>query len=574
MTLTVFEKSRDADTDVIVAGGGPVGLMLACELRLGGASVVVLDRRTEIDPTIKAGSLNVPAVEALYRRGLLPALAQEQRRTQEQMMAFLRQRFPDLPVSSQAESSKAEPARPKVAGHFAGHWLKADLIDVTDPEFADHGPAEAGALVGQQAVEALLGARAAEPGVRIRRGVEVTGIEVTGIEVTGIEVTGLEAGERGVAVNTADGGQLRAKWLVGCDGGRSLVRRQAGFDFPGTPPEITGHQAMVEMTGSEALQVGWNLTGTGVYAFGPAPGRILTVEFDGPPQDRDTPVTAAELQASLRNVSGAEVTITAVRSATRFTDNARQASTYRIGRVLLAGDAAHVHSPFSGQGLNLGLGDAMNLGWKLAAVIAGWAPETLLDTYTAERHPIGAWVLDWTRAQVAMMRPDPHSRALGTVVDDLMNSTAGATYFAKRISGVWQRYDLSGGDPVGGELVGGELVGRSAPDLELDDGTRLADHLHAGRGLLLVLTSDPALRNKAGGWDGRVQILDARSPDRRGLSAMLVRPDGYVAWTAGPALAEDSDAGNPDSGHGRDDKALSAALATWFGPPAPVAVHT
>ena len=251
------------------------------------------------------------------------------------------------------------------------------------------------------------------------------------------------------------------------------------------------------------------------------------MEFDGPPEDRDAPVTAAELQASLRNVAGTEVTVTAVRSATRFTDNARQASTYRIGRVLLAGDAAHVHSPFSGQGLNLGLGDAMNLGWKLAAVIAGWAPETLLDTYTAERHPIGAWVLDWTRGQVAMMRPDPRSRALGAVVDDLMNTTDGATYFAKHISGVWQRYDLGGG----------ELAGRSAPDLELDDGTRLADHLHAGRGLLLDLTSDPALRDQAAGWDGRIQILEARSPDTPGLSAMLVRPDGYVAWTAGPSRA-------------------------------------
>ncbi len=543
VTLTTFEKSQDADTDVIVAGGGPVGLMLACELRLGGASVVVLERRTEIDPTIKAGSLNVPAVEALYRRGLLPALAEEQRRIQEQMMAFLRQRFPDLPGPSTAGPSGAAPGRPKVAGHFAGHWLKADLIDVTDPEFAGRGPAETGALVGQQAVEALLGARAAELGVQIRRGVEVTGFEADG---------------QGVTVTAADGGQIRAGWLVGCDGGRSLVRRQAGFDFPGTPPEITGHQAVVEMTGSEALQMGWNLTGTGVYAFGPGPGRILTVEFDGPPEDRDAPVTAAELQASLRNVSGAEVTVTAVRSATRFTDNARQASTYRMGRVLLAGDAAHVHSPFSGQGLNLGLGDAMNLGWKLAAVIAGWAPETLLDTYTAERHPIGAWVLDWTRGQVAMMRPDPRSRALGAVVDDLMNTTAGATYFAKRISGVWQRYDLGGG----------ELTGRSAPDLELDDGTRLADHLHAGRGLLLDLASDPALRDQVAGWDGRVQILEARSPDRPGFSAMLVRPDGYVAWTAGPARA-----GDPGSGH-RPDEALSAALATWFGPPAPVPVRS
>ncbi len=533
MALTTFEKTADTNADVIVAGGGPVGMMLACELRLGGASVVVLERRTEIDPTVKAGSLNVPAVEALYRRGLFPALAQEQQRTQEQLMAFLRQRFPDAPDPAKA--------KPKLAGHFAGHWLNADLVDGTDPEFAGHGPAGSGALVGQQAVEALLGARAAELGVQIRRGAEVTGFET---------------GQHGVTVTAAGGRQIRAGWLVGCDGGRSLVRRQAGFGFPGTPPEITGHQAVVEMTGSEALQTGWNLTGTGVYVFGPAPGRILTVEFHGPPGDRDAPVTAAELQASLRNVSGAEVTVTAVRSATRYTDNARQASTYRIGRVLLAGDAAHVHSPFGGQGLNLGLGDAMNLGWKLAAVIAGRAPEALLDTYTAERHPIGAWVLDWTRAQVAMMRPDPRSRALGDVVDDLMNTATGATYFAKHISGVWQCYDLGGGH---------ELAGRSAPDLTLDDGTRLAGHLHDGRGLLLDLAGDPALRDRTAGWDGMVRVLEARSQDYPGLRALLVRPDGYVAWAAGPGDAGDS-AGTADDRAG----ALTAALTTWFGPPAPV----
>jgi 2-polyprenyl-6-methoxyphenol hydroxylase-like FAD-dependent oxidoreductase len=541
MTLTTFGKPAGVDADVIVAGGGPVGLMLACELRLGGASVVVLERRTEVDPTIKAGSLNVPAVEALYRRGLLPALAEAQRVTQEQLAAFLRERFPDAPDPAQAQAATARPPQPKLAGHFAGHWLNADLIDVTDPEFADHGPAGTGALVGQQWVEWILGEHAAELGVQIRRGAEVTGFE---------------AGEHAVTVTVADGSQIRAGWLVGCDGGRSLVRRQAGFGFPGTAPEITGHQAIVEMTGSEALQPGWNLTATGVYVFGPGPGRILTVEFDGPPGDRDTPVTAAELQASLRNVSGTEITITAVRSATRYTDNARQAPAYRIGRVLLAGDAAHVHSPFSGQGLNLGLGDAMNLGWKLAAVVAGRVPEALLDTYTAERHPIGAWVLEWTRAQVAIMRTDARSRALGAVIDDLMSTTDGATYFAKRTSGVWQRYDLGGGH---------ELTGRSAPDLALDDGTRLADHLHDGRGLLLDLAGDPALRDQAAGWDGRIQVLTARSPDHPELRALLVRPDGYVAWAAGP-----DGAGDHQSRAGDHAGVLTAALTTWFGPPVPV----
>ena len=155
------------------------------------------------------------------------------------------------------------------------------------------------------------------------------------------------------------------------------------------------------MEGAEALGTGWHATATGVYAHGPMPGRILTVEFGGAPADRDGAITAEELQASIRNVSGTEVVVTGVKTATRFTDNARQATTYRLGRVLLAGDAAHVHSPFGGQGLNLGIGDAVNLGWKLAATVLGWAPEGLLDTYTTERHPIGAWVLDWTRAQVA-----------------------------------------------------------------------------------------------------------------------------------------------------------------------------
>jgi 2-polyprenyl-6-methoxyphenol hydroxylase-like FAD-dependent oxidoreductase len=512
MTLTSFGR----DPDVVVAGGGPVGLMLACELALGGARVTVLERLAEVDQTIKAGALNVPAVEAFYRRGWLPEILEEQQRAREKFLAFARQREPGAPAMTRP---------PRFAGHFAGMWLSADLVDGTDPDFADRGPAGTGALISQQAVESMLANRAAELGVQVRRGIEVTGLEPDG---------------EGVTV-WAGGERIRAGWLAGCDGGRSLVRRLAGFDFPGTGPEITGHQAMVEMTGSEALRAGWNLTERGVYVFGPAPGRILTVEFDGPPGDREAPVTAAELQASLRNVSGADITITAVHSATRYTDNARQATTYRRGRVLLAGDAAHVHSPFGGQGLNLGIGDAMNLGWKLAAVIGGRAPEHLLDSYPAERHPIGAWVLDWTRAQVALMRPEPRARALSGVVRDLMDTVTGTTYFVKKISGVWQRYDFGDGH---------ELAGRSAPDLLLADGTRLAGHLHDGRGLLLDLAEDPGLRALAAGWDGRVTVLTAGCPGRPELSALLVRPDGYLAWAAA-------------AGSGLDG--LEIALKTWFG---------
>ena len=200
--------------------------------------------------------------------------------------------------------------------------------------------------------------------------------------------------------------------------------RQAGFDFPGTDPTITFRQTEGTVEGAERLaQGGWQHTPTGVYVYGPVPGRVRTVELDGPPADRDAPVTAAEMEASLRRVSGVDVRVTEVTRGTRFTDNARQATTYRRGRVLLCGDAAHVHSPFSGQGLNLGIGDAVNLGWKLAATVQGWAPEGLLDTYTSERHPIGAWVLDWTRAQVAVMRGDAYSSALRGVVTDFLGTT-------------------------------------------------------------------------------------------------------------------------------------------------------
>ncbi|WP_327328069.1 FAD-dependent monooxygenase [Streptomyces sp. NBC_01210] len=361
--------------------------------------------------------------------------------------------------------------------------------------------------MAQQDIEQLLGGRADELGVDVRRGVELTGFD---------------ADDGAVTVWTS-GGAIRAGWLVGCDGGRSTVRKLAGFEFPGTDPEITCHQAVVEMTGAEDLKVGWTATDAGVYAHGPMPGRVVTVEFDGPSADRDAPVTTEDLQARLRRASGVDVTITGVRTATRFTDHARQVTEYRKGRVLLAGDAAHVHSAFGSQGLSLGIGDAMNLGWKLAAVIGGRAPEGLLDTYTSERHPVGAWVLDWTRSQVAAMRPDPQSRALREIVSDLAGTVVGTTYLTARLNGAGVRYDLPGEHP---------LTGRSAPDLELTDGGRLADHLHGGRALLLDLTDDPGLRALAAGYAGRVDTLTAGCPSRPELAAVLVRPDGFTAWAA------------------------------------------
>jgi hypothetical protein len=213
--------------------------------------------------------------------------------------------------------------------------------------------------------------------------------------------------------------------------------------------------------------------------------------------------------------------------------------------VLLAGDAAHIHSPLGGQGLNTGLSDAMNLGWKLAATVEGWAPADLLDIYTAERHPVGAWALDWTRAQVAIMRPDAHAHAIANVIRDLINTREGTSYFVEKISGMSLRYDLPGDHP---------LIGRSAPDLEFENGTRLGDLLHDGIGLLLDLSGKAELASLTKNWTGRVKYVTATAKDTMNLSALLVRPDGFVAWAA-------------DQGTPPDLSGLEKTLSRWFGNP-------
>src|SRR3984957_3350226 len=491
--------TTETDYDVLVAGAGPVGLTLAVELRLAGVRVLVVERRTEPDTAGKAGAINTASAEAFERRGLLAALQARE-------------------VTMKAGAAAGPPGQrkqPSSVGHFGGIQVPADPGDTADPSLRGRGPAWY-VQVPQVEVERVLGQRAAEMGIEVRRGVLVTGFD---------------AGENGGTVHLeSDGGDdIRVAWLVGCDGGRSLVRQQAGFEFPGTDPTITFRQTEGSVEGAEQLGQNWQHTPTGVYVYGPVPGRVRTVELDGPPAERETPVTAAEMEASLRRVSGADVRVTEVTSGTRFTDNARQASTYRRGRVLLCGDAAHVHSPFSGQGLNLGIGDAVNLGWKLAATVRGWAPEGLLDTYTSERHPIGAWVLDWTRAQVAVMRGDAYSCALRGVVTDFLGTKDGATYYVKRISGLWQRYDLGDGDP---------LVGATAPDLRLDDGTRLCDHSHQGRAVLVDLAEADRVAVLAPRSTGRLELIRCRrdaadgthSGASAGLSGLLVRPDGFVAW--------------------------------------------
>jgi 2-polyprenyl-6-methoxyphenol hydroxylase-like FAD-dependent oxidoreductase len=615
------------DVPVVVAGGGPVGLALACELRLAGVPVTVLERLTEVDTTVKAASINTPSAELFYRRGLLPELAAVQEAAMSRFRDFARGvarpgaapgaggqgTVGDAAGAGAAGADAAEGAAgagagagagdsdgdgdgvrvaeraggagggggdaradgavppPRFAGHFAGIPLSSARLDADDPDLRRAGPAERVGFVPQAELERLLADRAVALGADLRRGVRLTGFEQD---------------EHGVTVHTEGAGTLRTGWLVGCDGGRSTVRRLAGFDFPGTPPLITGHQAMAELEDTEGIRPGWNRTDGGVYAFGPMPGRVLTVEFDGPPGDRESPVTAEELETSLRRVTGTRVRVTGVRTATRFTDNARQVTDYRRGRVLLAGDAAHVHSPFGGQGLNLGIGDAANLGWKLAATIHGWAPEGLLDTYTAERHPIGAWVLRWTRAQVLAMRPDPWSDALREIVGDLLDTVDGTTHVVKRISGVTQRYELPGDHP---------LTGRSAPDLAFADGTRLGDALGDGRALLLDLTGDGRApdgtdcRALAARYGDRLRLLSAKpaapsggsggtngsaADDPNGLdgvrdlATLFVRPDGIVAWAAAVDGDVDGDtAGGAEPGE-RRGPGLAETLARWLGAPA------
>jgi 2-polyprenyl-6-methoxyphenol hydroxylase-like FAD-dependent oxidoreductase len=512
--------------DVIIAGGGPVGLFLACELRLAGISVLVLEQLKDPHTALKVGAmggrgLNLPSVEAFYRRGLLKPV-------RESSLAWMNAAAnPGLPLNN-PNRPQGTPG-PRFAGHFAGIMLDATKIDFSNQPYVIPGPSVSGGIVSLEGLEDVLAERACELGAEIRYGVTVTGFTETADSVT---------------VQT-DTESIEAQWLVGCDGGRSTVRKRAGFDFEGTDPELTGWTAMADLADPEKLRPGFNLTPHGMYINGPASGRVGVLEFDRGVGDRTRAFTREQFQASLRRVSGTDVTVTVLHVGGSHTDVARQATTYRKGRILLAGDAAHVHSPMGGQGLNLGIGDAMNLGWKLAATLKGWAPDNLLDTYTAERHPIAAWALDWTRAQVAIMRPDPHARAIQHVVRDLMQTRDGANYFARRLSGLWLHYDF--GSDLGGSHP---LVGRSAPDFEFEDGTRLGDLLRGGNGLLLELSGDEQLRSLTRSLNSRLDYLSARASNTLGLRALLIRPDGFVAWAtdADPSPAE-----------------AAASIARWFG---------
>jgi 2-polyprenyl-6-methoxyphenol hydroxylase-like FAD-dependent oxidoreductase len=495
--------------DVIISGAGPIGLFLACELALANCAVLILEKAENPHSPLKRlpfgiRGLSAPTIEALYRRGLLDDL--------------------EIPRRLKNPHAGAVQGPRRQVGHFAGIPIHEGDIDASQWAYRLPSSPETALISEMEELETVLARRAHALGVETRRGVALTDFHQT---------------DDGVSVQAGDQ-SFQSKWLVGCDGSRSVVRKMGGFEFAGTEPAFTGYTTQLDMADPEKLKPGRNVTARGMYLQS-QPGYLMIQDFDGGAfHSSEKPITPEHVQEVLRRISNTDVTITALHIATTWTDRARQATTYRNGRVLLAGDAAHIHSPLGGQGLNLGLGDAMNLGWKLAATITGKAPEGLLDSYHAERYPIGAQVLDWSRAQVAIMGPEPHARALYAIISDLMTTRDGATYFAGRVRGINTRYSLGGDHP---------LIGYSVPNFEFGDGTRIGELMRDGRGIMLDFEMNASLKTMASKYSDRIKYISGIAKDRLGVSAVLIRPDGIVAW------ASDND---PDLGE------LEKTAARWF----------
>ena len=491
---------------VLIVGGGPTGLMLAGELALAGVDVAVVERRSNQElPGSRAGGLHSRTIEIFDQRGI-------------------------------AERFLSEGQVAQVAG-FAG--TKLDISD-----FPTRHPYGLG--LWQKHIERILAGWVGELPVTFYRG---------------REATGFAQDETGVDVQVSDGQRLRGEYLVGCDGGRSLVRKTAGIEFPGWDSTTSSLLAEVEMSEEPPLGIHRTPSGTHalgkveyeiedgevVYAKGGTVGVMLTEAEVGTSEP-----TLRDLSEGLIAVYGTDFGIRNPTWITRFTDMTRQAATYRKGRVLLAGDAAHVHSPVGGQGLNTGVQDAVNLGWKLAQVVKKTSPESLLDSYHTERHPVGARVLRKTMAQVALMRVDDRTDALRDTVSELLTMDEPRKRFAGMMSGLDIHYDLGEGHP---------LLGRRMPDLDIvtaDGPQRVFTLLHDARPVLLNF-------GEPGGfgitpWADRVQSIDTKYDGAWELpviglvaapTAVLVRPDGYVAWVG---------AGRPTH------DGLVDALSRWFGP--------
>ncbi len=476
--------------DVIISGAGPVGLLLACELALAKCSVLILEKAESPHSPLKQfpfgiRGLSAPSIEALYRRGLL-----------QELELHKRLKSPHTAIAQ---------AQRRQVGHFAGIPFYEDYIDPTQWTHRLPGSTETSFISEMKEIETVLARRAEALGVEIMRGHAITNVHQTADGVT------IQSGNL----------SFKSKWLVGCDGSRSIVRKTGGFEFAGTEPEFTGYSTQVTIADPEKLKPGRNLTPTGMYLQS-QPGYIMIQDFDGGAfHGSEKPITPEHVQEVLRRISGTDVTISALHVATTWTDRARQATSYRNGRILLAGDAAHIHSPLGGQGLNLGLGDAMNLGWKLAATIHKNAPEDLLDTYQSERHPIGAEVLNWSRAQVAIMKPAPDARALNTIVRDLINTRDGATYIAGRVWGIHMHYDLNGNHP---------LTGHSVPNFTFENGITIGGLMHDGKGIMLDLTLNASLKPLAEKYGKLLKYVSGNIKERLGITAALIRPDGIIAW--------------------------------------------
>ncbi|WP_078585358.1 FAD-dependent monooxygenase [Streptomyces anulatus] len=492
-------------TDVVVVGAGPTGLMLAGELRLGGARVTVVEQLPAPTGQSRGLGFTARAMEVFDQRGLLAGFG------------------PGLETSPQ--------------GHFGG--VLFDYSVLRDGHFGARG-------IPQSQTESVLEEWARALGADIRRGWQLTGLTDTGdgVEIVADTPTGVR--------------RLRGSHLVGCDGGGSAVRTAAGFDFPGTPARRTMYLADVAGCSLRPRFLGERLPAGMVMAapLGEGVDRIIVCP-DGVPADDSSRLTDfAEVADAWQRITGEDISGGSALWVSTFTDATRQTSQYRRGRVLLAGDAAHIHLPAGGQGLSTGVQDAVNLGWKLAATVQGWAPPGLLDSYHDERHPAGARLLMNTRAQGMLYlggeEADPMRALFGELIehDDVKRHLAGV------VSGLDVRYDVGEGSHP--------LLGRRLPPRPLRTAagpTRTTELLHPGQGVLLDLRDDETLRAEASGWKDRVVTVtatvtdDAADEALAGAGALLVRPDGYIVWTAA------------------DDAGPRSALHRWFGAPTAGTTH-